>query len=77
MCFVDLEKAFDRVPRVILWEVLQEYGVRGPLLRAVQSLYDRNICSSAMNDVSIFAPIADMQSSNIKTNMSLLDNKLL
>ena len=40
MCFVDLEKAFDRVPRGILWVVLREYGVGGPLLRAVQSLYD-------------------------------------
>ncbi len=42
MCFVDLEKAFDRVPRGILWEVLQEYGVGGPLLRAVRSLYCRS-----------------------------------
>ncbi|KAI3356011.1 hypothetical protein L3Q82_017283, partial [Scortum barcoo] len=39
MCFVDLEKAFDRVPRGILWGVLREYGVWGPLLRAVRSLY--------------------------------------
>ncbi|KAI3372000.1 hypothetical protein L3Q82_006867 [Scortum barcoo] len=42
MCFVDLEKAFDRVPRGILWGVLREYGVWGPLLRAVRSLYDRS-----------------------------------
>ncbi|KAK3523485.1 hypothetical protein QTP86_033979, partial [Hemibagrus guttatus] len=42
MCFVDLEKAFDRVPRSILWEVLWENGVRGPLLRAVRSLYNRS-----------------------------------
>ena len=42
MCFVDLEKAFDRVPRGILWGVLREYGVRGPLLRAVRSLYARS-----------------------------------
>ncbi|KAK3521039.1 hypothetical protein QTP86_018753 [Hemibagrus guttatus] len=42
MCFVDLEKAFDRVPCGILWEVLWEYGVRGPLLRTVWSLYNRS-----------------------------------
>ncbi|KAK3543164.1 hypothetical protein QTP70_012267 [Hemibagrus guttatus] len=42
MCFVDLEKAFDHVPRGILWEVLWEYGVHGPLLRAVRSLYNRS-----------------------------------
>ncbi|KAJ0039343.1 hypothetical protein NL108_017870 [Boleophthalmus pectinirostris] len=42
MCFVDLEKAFDRVPRGVLWGVLWESGVRGPLLRAVGSLYDRS-----------------------------------
>ncbi|TWW68274.1 R2DM Retrovirus-related Pol polyprotein from type II retrotransposable element [Takifugu flavidus] len=42
MCFVDLEKAYDRVPRSILWGVLREYGVEGPLIRAVQSLYQRS-----------------------------------
>ncbi|KAK0154090.1 LINE-1 retrotransposable element ORF2 protein [Merluccius polli] len=40
MCFVDLEKAFDRVPRGVLWGVLREYGVSDPLIRAVRSLYD-------------------------------------
>lgn len=39
MCFVDLEKAYGPVPRGRLWEVLWEYGVRGSLLRAIQSLY--------------------------------------
>ncbi|KAK3510565.1 hypothetical protein QTP70_010565 [Hemibagrus guttatus] len=42
MCFVDLEKAFDRVPCAVLWEVLWEYGVCGPLLRAVRSLYNQS-----------------------------------
>ena len=42
MCFVDLEKAYDRIPRELLWEVLQEYGVRGSLLRAIQSLYSQS-----------------------------------
>ncbi|XP_076732247.1 LINE-1 reverse transcriptase homolog [Maylandia zebra] len=47
MCFVDLEKAFDRVPRGVLWEVLREYGVSGPLLRAIRSLY--NLCKSLVS----------------------------
>ena len=40
-CFVDLEKAYDRVPRDKLWKVLQEYGVDGQLLRAIKSFYCR------------------------------------
>ncbi|KAK3526845.1 hypothetical protein QTP86_000734 [Hemibagrus guttatus] len=58
MCFVDLEKAFDHVPRGILWEVLWEYGVRGPLLRAVRSLYDwsRSLVHIASYDVVLLAP---------------------
>ncbi|KAK3541007.1 hypothetical protein QTP86_010128 [Hemibagrus guttatus] len=58
MCFVDLEKAFDRVPRGILWEVLWEYGVRGPLLRAVRSLYNRSrsLVRIASYDVVLLAP---------------------
>lgn len=42
MCFVDLEKAFDRVPRGTLWGVLREYGVPGPLIRAIRSLYNQS-----------------------------------
>ncbi|TWW71230.1 hypothetical protein D4764_17G0007130 [Takifugu flavidus] len=42
MCFVDLEKAYDQVLRSILWGVLQEYGVDGPLIRTIQSLYRRS-----------------------------------
>ncbi|KAK3556236.1 hypothetical protein QTP70_006924 [Hemibagrus guttatus] len=42
MCFVDLEKAFDSVPHGIMWEVFWEYGVRGPLLRAVRSLNNQS-----------------------------------
>uniref|UniRef100_A0A8C6LCZ4 Reverse transcriptase domain-containing protein n=1 Tax=Nothobranchius furzeri TaxID=105023 RepID=A0A8C6LCZ4_NOTFU len=47
MCFVDLEKAFDRVPRGALWVVLREYGVPDPLIRTVRSLYDR--CQSLVS----------------------------
>ena len=44
-CFVDLEKAFDRVSRDKLWKVLRKYGADGQLLRAIKSFYCRpEIC---------------------------------
>ena len=42
MCFVNLEKVYDRNPREILWEVLQEYGVGVALLKAIQFLYTQS-----------------------------------
>jgi len=38
ICFVDLEKAYNRVPREKLWGVLQEYSVDDRPLLAVKSL---------------------------------------
>ena len=37
--FLDLEKAYDRVDRDAMWNVLRLYGVGGKLLQAVKSLY--------------------------------------
>src|SRR6202000_1219471 len=39
LCFMDLEKGFDRVPRQKLFEVLSEYGTRGRLLEAIKNIY--------------------------------------
>ncbi|TWW77036.1 hypothetical protein D4764_12G0004260 [Takifugu flavidus] len=63
MCFVDLEKAFDRVPRGVLWG---ENGVPGPLIWVVHSLYDRcqNFGHITGNDVVLLASSAcDLQRS--------------
>ena len=38
-CFVDLEKAYDRVYRDKLEKILKEYGVDGQLLTAIKSFY--------------------------------------
>ena len=38
-CFVDLEKAYDCIPRDKLWAVLLQCGIGGQLLTAIKSLY--------------------------------------
>uniref|UniRef100_A0A8C6KT40 Reverse transcriptase domain-containing protein n=1 Tax=Nothobranchius furzeri TaxID=105023 RepID=A0A8C6KT40_NOTFU len=43
MCFMDLEKAYNLVPRGTLWGTLHEYGVGSFLLRAIQSLYQSSM----------------------------------
>ena len=36
---MDLEKAYDRIDRTVLWTVLGFYGVGGKLLTAIKSFY--------------------------------------
>ena len=39
VCFIDFRKAFDSIPRNHLWDKLQRIGVRGKLLKVIQSMY--------------------------------------
>ena len=39
MCFVDLEKAFDRVPRKVMEQAMGKKKVPGVMVKAVMSLY--------------------------------------
>ena len=39
MAFMDLEKAFDRVPRKVIWWALRKLGVEEWIVRLVQGMY--------------------------------------
>ena len=41
-CFVEFKKAFDTVPRGLLWQVLETLGIRGPILDCINSLYSHD-----------------------------------
>ena len=39
MGFIDLEKAYDKANREILWQVLRMYDVDGKLVSGIKSMY--------------------------------------
>ena len=56
--FMDLEKAYDRVDRDAMWNVLRLYGVGGKLLQAVKSLYvDSKVCVRVGSEMSEWFPV--------------------
>jgi hypothetical protein len=43
MVFIDLEKAYDRLPRRKVWECLKKRGVSNSLTDRIQSTYEKNV----------------------------------
>ena len=48
IAFLDLEKAFDRIPRENLWQALNTYEIQMDLQRAIESTYYK-VCMSKVN----------------------------
>ena len=58
--FLDLEKAYDRVDRNAMWNVLRLNGIGGRLLRGVKSLYvGSKACVRVGNEVSEWSPVSE------------------
>ena len=55
LAFVDLEKAFDRVPRAVLWWAMRKLGVPEVLIRTVQAMY-HNASASVRVGTSLSDP---------------------
>lgn len=46
VAFIDLQKAFDSVPRKKLWRAMERnYGVKGRLKKAIESMYEKCSCN--------------------------------
>ena len=50
VCFLDMRKAFDSVPRNLLWYKFRKAGIHGKFLSAVQLLYVNVRCTARVND---------------------------
>ena len=50
---MDLEKAFDRVPREKMWKVIEETGISSSLLTAIKSTY-KDQKSAIIRDTNYF-----------------------
>jgi len=50
MAFVDLEKAFDRVPREVVWWALRRLGVEEWLVKVIRAMYEGMTTAVKTND---------------------------
>ena len=64
MAFVDLEKAFDQVPRKVIWWALRKLGVEEWIVRLVQGMYAnaRSRHNGQFFPQSVFSPGKDLTS---------------
>ena len=51
-CFVDFSKAYDRVPRHLLWQIMGDIGVPQKFVKAIESMYKELQCMVRIQGVA-------------------------
>ena len=49
-CFIDIQKAYDRVWRDGLWKLLYKYGIKGKMWRVIKNIYEKVESSVLVNE---------------------------
>jgi hypothetical protein len=50
MVFIDLEKAYDKVPRNIMWWILQKHKISTKYITLIKDMYDNAVTSVRTSD---------------------------
>ena len=51
LCFVDLKKAYDTIPRDLLWETMENLGFKGKFLNLIKALYGHDNIKIVVNGI--------------------------
>jgi hypothetical protein len=53
MIFIDLEKAYDKMPKNIIWRALQKHKVSTKYITLIKDMYDNVVTSVRTSDETL------------------------